>query len=90
MAKGIIIVGAGTMGQSIGRLFAQHGWTVQAVDPTEAAREAFLAAVPGATASAALEEAGQADLALECVPEDLALKRRVLAALEVAVPEGAP
>ena len=90
MAKGIIIVGAGTMGQSIGRLFGQHGWTVQAVDPTKAAREAFLTAVPGSTACAALEGAGQADLALECVPEDLALKRHVLAALEGAVPEGAP
>jgi len=90
MAKRIIIVGAGTMGQSIGRLFGQHGWTVHAVDPTEAARNGFLATVPGSSATAALEDAGQADVALECVPENPALKRKVLAALEGAVPEGAP
>ena len=75
MAERIIIVGAGTMGQSIGRLFANHGWAVHAVDPTKAAREMFLATVSDATASADLEGAGRADIALECVPESLALKQ---------------
>lgn len=90
MADRITIVGAGTMGQSIGRLFASHGWAVHAVDPTEVAREGFVVTVTGATASADLDGAGQADLALECVPEDLSLKQQVLAFLEAAVPEGAP
>jgi len=90
MAERIIIVGAGTMGQSIGRLFATHGWEVHAVDPTGAARKAFLRAVSGATASADLDGAGQADVALECVPEELALKQIVLVALEDAVPKDAP
>ena len=90
MAERIIIVGAGTMGQSIGRLFAAHDWQIHAVDPTEAARDTFSSAVPNATVSATLAEAGQADIALECVPENLALKQETLAALEDTVPEGAP
>ena len=89
MAERIIIVGAGTMGQSISRLFATYGWQVHAVDPTEAARDTFSSAVPNATVSATLAEAGQADIALECVPEDLTLKQETLAALEDTVPEGA-
>lgn len=90
MQDRMIIVGCGTMGQSIGRLFAAHGWSVHAVDPTASARETFERTVPGATTGADLTQAGSADLALECVPEDLALKQKILAAMEATVPPDAP
>jgi len=90
MEDRIIIVGGGTMGQSIGRLFGTHGWAVHAVDPTASARDAFARTVPGATTGADLNDAGQARLALECVPEDLALKQKVMAALDAHMPDDAP
>jgi 3-hydroxybutyryl-CoA dehydrogenase len=90
MEDRIIIVGGGTMGQSIGRLFRTHGWAVHAVDSTASARDAFARTVPGATTGADLNDAGQARLALECVPEDLALKQKVMAALDAHMPDDTP
>lgn len=90
MTQRMILVGCGTMGLSIGRLFAGHGWAVHAVDPDPKARDGFQRALPGITVSGDLNEAGQADLALECAPEDLTLKQELFAALEAHVPETAP
>jgi 3-hydroxybutyryl-CoA dehydrogenase len=78
------------MGLSIGRLFANHGWAVHAVDPDPKARDGFQRSLPGTTVSGEISEAGQADLALECAPEDLPLKQKLFAALEPHVPETAP
>ena len=89
MSQRIILLGSGTMGLSIGRLFAAHGWAVHAVDPTPGAREKFQRAIPTATTSADLAKAGNADIALECVPENLELKRKVLAELEGNLPASA-
>lgn len=89
MENRIIVVGGGTMGLCIGRLFGAGGWAVHVVDPTPQARAAFVAAVPGATQSALIADAGPARLGLECVPEDLTLKQTVLAQLEAHLPPGA-
>ncbi len=89
MSKRIILVGGGTMGLSIGRLFAAHGWAVHAVDPSPVARDAFANTVSGATTSATLAHAGNADIALECVPEKLDLKRKMMAELEDHLPASA-
>ena len=34
----VAVVGAGTMGNGIAHLFAQHGWSVTLIDVSEAAR----------------------------------------------------
>ncbi len=90
MKQRIVIVGGGTMGLAIARLFGTHDWAVHVVDPGEAARAAATREVPGATASADLTGAGHADAALECVPEDLSLKQEILARLEACLSPDAP
>ena len=90
MASRIIIVGAGTMGVSIARLFARHGWFVQVVEPDPDARGLVRKAVGPAHVVASTGETESADLAIECVPENAGLKRVVLRDLEDRVPEAAP
>jgi 3-hydroxybutyryl-CoA dehydrogenase len=43
----VAVVGAGTMGNGIAHVFAQHGWTVALIDVSEAALARGLAAIQG-------------------------------------------
>jgi 3-hydroxybutyryl-CoA dehydrogenase len=101
-----VIVGGGSMGCDIAVSFAAGGWRVHVVEPGEAARASLAAraargldsvGAPGEAAAriearSAVEGLGAApvDLAVECVPEELALKRRVFAELEAALAPGTP
>lgn len=85
----IIIVGGGTMGASIARLFASHDWSVQVVEPDADTRARLARDLASVSLEASPDAAGMADIALECVPEDPVLKRRVMRDLESRVPPGA-
>lgn len=94
----VAIVGGGIMGGDIATSFAQAGWQVHVMSPTQKTREALpgrienalrrLGADPGAAARvrthSTLPEVPWASVALviEAVTEDLALKHRVFADLE--------
>ena len=100
----ISIVGAGLMGHGIAQVFAAHGHAVTLTDAyadtLAAARERIrrnlvelggdLAALERISTQADLPSAvAGADLVVEAVPEDLALKRALLAAIEAAAPADA-
>jgi 3-hydroxybutyryl-CoA dehydrogenase len=91
------VIGGGTMGADIAAIFLAGGWRVAAVEPDRArwpglreraaAASRQLAATPDPrllAVHAALPEApwGEIALAVECVPERLALKQSVFAELE--------
>ena len=90
-AKAAVILGGGTMGQGIAAVFAAGGWPVQVVEQQgdgaperiagcAAQRGAAQAAVTVVPALDAVDWAG-VGIVVECVPEDLALKRAVFADL---------
>ncbi len=101
----LIVVGGGTMGRDIAAIFHAAGWHVQIVETDPAAR-ATLDQKVGDAAQAigasprpgtvevvpALEAADWSGvgLVIECVPEILALKRAVFAALERLAPAAVP
>lgn len=100
----IAIIGAGMMGQGIAQAFAAAGHRVEIQEPDAGRRAGLLDRIRrsfrdlGQDSAAAdriqpregLEEAvGAADIVIEAVPEDLALKQRVLAAAEAAAPSHA-
>lgn len=93
----VAVVGAGTMGAGIAETFAAAGSTVYLIDPDRATREAaagaIRAAAPPRGAGPVIPAASAADareaglgtgcaLAIESVPENPALKVRVLAETE--------
>ncbi|MBP2228717.1 3-hydroxybutyryl-CoA dehydrogenase [Azospirillum agricola] len=95
------IIGAGLMGHGIAQAFAAAGHRVDIQEPDPARRAGILdhvrrnlrelgrdaAAADRIRPCAALEEAvGRADVVIEAVPEDLALKQRIFAAVEAAAP----
>jgi len=97
----IAIIGAGMMGQGIAQAFAAAGHRVEIQEPDAARRAGILDRIrrtlgdlgqEGAIAELIqprerLEEAvAAADIVIEAVPEDLALKQRILAAAEAAAP----
>ncbi|WP_372394724.1 3-hydroxyacyl-CoA dehydrogenase NAD-binding domain-containing protein [Azospirillum sp. HJ39] len=97
----IAIIGAGMMGQGIAQAFAAAGHHVDIQEPDAGRRAGILDRIrrtlgeAGQEATAAdrihpretLEEAvAAADIVIEAVPEDLALKQRILAAAEAAAP----
>ncbi len=88
--QSLAIVGCGVMGQAIARLAAAKRLAVKLFDekPATAARaaESLAGAV---TVAAELSDLAGCDLVIECVPEELALKREVLAALSHSLPENA-
>lgn len=97
----IAIIGAGMMGQGIAQAFAAAGHRVDIQEPDAGRRAGILDRIrrsvrdPGQDGAIAdriqprerLEEAvAAADIVIEAVPEDLALKQQVLAAAEEAAP----
>lgn len=95
------IIGAGLMGHGIAQAFAAAGHPVDIQEPDPGRRAGILDRIRrnlgelGQDAGAAdrirpqatLEDTvGQADVVIEAVPEDLALKQRIFAAAEAAAP----
>lgn len=85
------VMGAGTMGVSLVRLLASHGWTVSVIDPSGEARARCGALVREALPDArvVLHETwpheATADLVIEAVNEDMEVKRAVLREAEARV-----
>lgn len=95
------IIGAGLMGHGIAQAFAAAGHPVDIQEPDPGRRAGILdrirrnlgelgqdaAAADRIRPQATLEDTvGQADVVIEAVPEDLALKQRIFAAAEAAAP----
>lgn len=100
-SRRIGIIGAGLMGHGIAQAFAEAGHRVDVLEPDPVRRAGILDRVrrnleeSGRDAAAAdrihpcatMEEAaGDADVVIEAVPEDLDLKRRVFLAMEAVAP----
>lgn len=85
------IAGAGTMGSSIARSCADAGLAVVLFDSDERARERARALLSEAVGDVRivdeLDVLGQADLVIDAVFEDTAVKRSLLAGLDAALPE---
>jgi len=102
--QAIAVIGGGTMGRDIAAIVVAHGGTAHVVEPDTARRvavhervraavgqlgaafEPAHLAVHGALAEVAWSEVGAA---IECVPEQLAVKRTVFAELERVATPGA-
>ena len=93
--KRVVVIGAGTMGAGIALAVAAAGFEVDLVEVDTATRERAQASMakdagrisaPEALQRIAMrsciDEVGEAVLAIEAVPEDLALKHRIFAQLE--------
>ncbi len=93
-----VVVGGGTMGVGIIAMFAGGGWAVDVVARSQSTRDGLAAAVARCLASMGMEpdtsrvsametlaEANWAetDIVVETVSEDLALKRRMFADIEI-------
>jgi 3-hydroxybutyryl-CoA dehydrogenase len=98
----VLVVGAGTMGAGIAFVAAHGGCDVELVEPDSNARERALIQIrsdaerardSGAAARVRMHETmperSDAFIAIEAVPEDLALKRATFAQLERALDPGA-
>lgn len=99
-SQNLAVIGAGTMGVDVALVFAAGGWRVHIVVPSQARRDALpnrlqsgirrmgvSAEVAGRVqAHAAIESPPWEGigLAIECVTEDLDVKRRVFSALEAS------
>ena len=99
MINKIAILGAGTMGQGLARLFAKQGLQSILFDPVQDAlvaaknklqvfqnesRKSHSARASGGAlrfTSQLKEAAGEADLIIECAPEDLAIKKQLYSEL---------
>jgi len=80
MIKNIAILGAGTMGSGLARLFAEQGCNVALYEPNEALLPAIqekLRPLGIQAGSEILKAIADADLIVEAVPEDLCVKRDV-------------
>ena len=75
------IAGAGTMGASLARAFADHGYAVVVYDPNPAALQR-LAKESGIRTAADIIGLGDADLVIDAVFEDMTVKTELLATLE--------
>lgn len=97
----IAIIGGGLMGHGIAQAFAAAGHRVAIQEPDAGRRAAILGHIRrnlqilGEDTAAAdlidprealVDAVADADIVIEAVPEDLALKQRVLAAVEAAAP----
>jgi 3-hydroxybutyryl-CoA dehydrogenase len=85
-----LVIGGGTMGVGIVQVLLEAGTTVELVEPSEATQAKVrdrLGERDGLTIHGALPGSVDVELAVEAVPEDIALKQRVLAGIEAAVPD---
>ncbi|MFE3777852.1 3-hydroxyacyl-CoA dehydrogenase NAD-binding domain-containing protein, partial [Amycolatopsis sp. NPDC059090] len=83
----VAIVGAGVIGVSWARLFAEAGWTVRVTDPRPDLREIVardLAGLPATAVADLAEAADGADFVQESGPERIELKREMFATLAAA------
>ena len=98
--KRVAVIGAGTMGAGIALAVARGGFDVQVAEPDAATRERASARIRSdaqrlnaAEAAArvhlvaSIDALEDCDLAIEAVPESLALKHQVFAALERRLPD---
>jgi len=87
MESTFLVVGAGTMGLGIALLAAEHGEKVELVESDMAARARAAQRIAGTTIQLleAIPAQSLATVALEAVPEQLALKRDTLRAIEAAL-----
>jgi len=81
-----VVVGGGTMGIGIAQVLKEAGATVTVVEPNPKVAERVQERL-GITPLDALPDTLDVELAVEAVPEDVALKQEVLAGVEAAVPE---
>jgi len=84
MIRHIAVLGAGTMGLSVAKLFAAHRYDVSLYEPSIHVREALEQQLQLSEETAAiclfsnLEKAvSEADLIIECVPEEIEIKRQL-------------
>ena len=98
--KRVAVIGAGTMGAGIALAVARGGFDVQVAEPESAVRDRAATRIASdaqrlnATDAAArvqfvdsIEALEACDLAIEAVPESIALKHQVFAALDKRLPE---
>ena len=86
----VAVVGAGTMGAGLARLFVAAGHDVTVFDERTDVAAALAARTPGVRAAATLADAvGDADLCVEAIVEDLEAKRAVFARLAEFAPADA-
>lgn len=83
----IAVVGAGTMGAGLARLFVAAGHEVTVFDERTEAASALAARTPGVRAATTLADAvGDAELCVEAIVEDLEAKRSLFARLAELAP----
>lgn len=81
------VIGAGTMGAGLARMFAANGFDTVVVDPDQTALDRL--DVPALTVSQSVDACADRDLVIEAVYEDMAVKRELLAKLEAVVADDA-
>ncbi|MEY8828216.1 3-hydroxyacyl-CoA dehydrogenase NAD-binding domain-containing protein [Sedimentitalea sp. XS_ASV28] len=83
------ILGAGIMGRALARLFAHGGWQVSLIDPNPEAL-AHNPDHPHIRHCTRLGNATEAAAIIEAVPENLEIKKQVIAGLEHVLPPETP
>lgn len=81
-----LVIGGGTMGIGIAQVLQEAGATVTVVEPNPSVAEKVVERL-GIAPLDALPPSIDVELAVEAVPEDIALKQRVLHGVEAAVPD---
>jgi len=96
MIRHIAVLGAGTMGFSVAKLFAAHRYDVSLYEPSTHVRQALeqhqqLSKEPAAIClfSDFEKAVSEADLIIECVPEDIGLKRQLYIQLTSVIKQDA-
>lgn len=102
--RSVVIVGSGIMGRGIAAIFLRAGWSTQIIDRTPSRWPALKDKVTALAAQRELSGAGrlvcharpadadfsQAELVIETVAENLALKQELFRELDAIVPEAVP
>jgi 3-hydroxybutyryl-CoA dehydrogenase len=91
MTSSALVIGGGTMGIGIVAVLLEAGASVVLVEPVAAAADRVRAKLgdnPGLTVTDAVVGSLDVELVVEAVPEDIALKQRILTAIEGSIPDG--